>query len=109
MFCRSAHRPAMSTQPLSLDRSAKKLNRDDMSWFYNEFSDVVLTRTSIRRSLNQSRVLEHLLTNGLSPSCEPPRLGRKGELYPPHENWDTSSDVFAQVIRLTASTNCVWG
>ena len=71
----------MNTQLLSLDGSANTLNRDDMSWFYNEFSDVVLTRTSIRRSLNQSRVLEHLLKNGLSPGCEPPGLGGKGELY----------------------------
>ena len=71
----------MNTLLLSLDESAKTLNRDDMSWFYNEFSDVVLTRTSIRRSLNQSRVLEHLLTNGLSSGCEPPGLGGKGELY----------------------------
>jgi len=42
----------MNTTLLSLDGSAQTLNRDDMSWFYNEFSDVVLTRTSIRRSLN---------------------------------------------------------
>jgi hypothetical protein len=28
--------------PLSLDGFAKTLNRDDMPWFHNEYSDVVL-------------------------------------------------------------------
>ena len=32
----------MNTMLLSLDRFAKTLNRDDMSWFYNEYSDVIL-------------------------------------------------------------------
>jgi len=32
----------MNTMLLSLDEFAKTLNRDDMSWFYNEYSDVVL-------------------------------------------------------------------
>jgi hypothetical protein len=71
----------MNTPLLSLDESSKTLNRVDMSWFYNEFSDVVLRRTSIRRSPNQSCVPEHLLTNRLSLGCEPPGLGGKGELY----------------------------
>jgi hypothetical protein len=73
----------MNAMLLSLDGSAKMLNRDDMSWFYNEdeFSDVVLTRTSIRRSLNQRRVLAHLLKNGMSLGFESPGLGGKGELY----------------------------
>jgi hypothetical protein len=28
--------------PLSLDEFAKTLNWDEMSWFYNEYSDIVL-------------------------------------------------------------------
>ena len=93
MFCRSAHRPAMSTQPLSLDRSAKKLNRDDMSWFYNEFSDVVLTRTSIRPSLNQSGALDHLLTNGLSFWWSRLVSAERESCASPQENCQSTSDV----------------
>ncbi len=73
----------MNTLLLSLDGFAQTLNRDDMPWFHNEFSDAALTRTSIRRSLNQRPRAEHLLTNGLSPGCEPPGFGGKGELYLP--------------------------
>ena len=72
----------MNAMLLSLDGSAKMLNRDDMSWFYNEFSDVVLTRTSIRRSLNLRRVLAHLLKNGMSLGCESPGLRRKRGVVP---------------------------
>jgi hypothetical protein len=70
----------MNTTLLSLDESSKTLNRDDMSWFYNEYSDVVLTRTSIRFSLNQRPRARTSAHERMSHSCEPPGFGGKGEL-----------------------------
>ena len=91
---RSAHRPAMNTLFISLDGFAETLNRDDMSWFYNEFSDVVLTRTSIRRSLNQRPRARSSAHERIESWLRAAWFRRKVRVVPsPHENWQTTSDV----------------
>ena len=79
LFC-STHRPATDYGDLPLDGFSQTLERDDMSWFYNEYSDVVLTRTSIRLLLNQRPRAQSSTRERMNQSCEPPGFGGEGRI-----------------------------